>query len=459
MRSILGKIKKIQLVEVERRVEKVMDGLRFYESRVFPRAELEEAIANPRETTGLLLEEFDAFLADPAIVLSDPDYMLHMYGVYLLAQFRVEEAFPRIIGFVSWPADTLDYTLGDVVTEDLSSILYSTFNGDFELLKEVIQNPSIYYYVRDAALATYAQLHADGQVEDEEFYAYLRGLLSDKQLMGEKDVSEMVQGVVMEFQLFELLEEVESLYDAGRIDERLAGKYDEFLDFVYYYSSRESSVVYIDDVISEMQGWGFFDPSEEMERELAEKRARLEKEFRLETEKTKPAEKVGRNDPCPCGSGKKYKKCCFKKDAVPRQKKQEPASVQERWLEYYPKVAGERKPREIFLTDRYEESAIAIDRLVYLALRHRSRPIWEEVNEEKERVARVSYLSEGLKLFIGKMETERMESFEAYDRKHKIHYSSRDWIERFKRILVVNDLEDEYEKEFAKVDEVLKKYS
>ena len=25
-------------------------------------------------------------------------------------------------------------------------------------------------------------------------------------------------------------------------------------------------------------------------------------------------EKVGRNDPCPCGSGKKYKKCCWSKD-------------------------------------------------------------------------------------------------------------------------------------------------
>ncbi len=24
-------------------------------------------------------------------------------------------------------------------------------------------------------------------------------------------------------------------------------------------------------------------------------------------------EKVGRNDPCPCGSGKKYKKCCEEK--------------------------------------------------------------------------------------------------------------------------------------------------
>ena len=29
----------------------------------------------------------------------------------------------------------------------------------------------------------------------------------------------------------------------------------------------------------------------------------------------RPVPKVGRNDPCPCGSGKKYKKCCAEKDA------------------------------------------------------------------------------------------------------------------------------------------------
>ena len=26
--------------------------------------------------------------------------------------------------------------------------------------------------------------------------------------------------------------------------------------------------------------------------------------------------KIGRNDPCPCGSGKKYKHCCYEKDHV-----------------------------------------------------------------------------------------------------------------------------------------------
>lgn len=28
-------------------------------------------------------------------------------------------------------------------------------------------------------------------------------------------------------------------------------------------------------------------------------------------------EKVGRNDPCPCGSGKKYKQCCMQHPAQP----------------------------------------------------------------------------------------------------------------------------------------------
>ena len=31
-----------------------------------------------------------------------------------------------------------------------------------------------------------------------------------------------------------------------------------------------------------------------------------------EEEESAGAPKVGRNDPCPCGSGKKYKKCCGK---------------------------------------------------------------------------------------------------------------------------------------------------
>lgn len=41
-----------------------------------------------------------------------------------------------------------------------------------------------------------------------------------------------------------------------------------------------------------------------------EKRNDITKEFRQS--KIAVSSKVGRNDPCPCGSGKKYKKCCGK---------------------------------------------------------------------------------------------------------------------------------------------------
>jgi len=35
--------------------------------------------------------------------------------------------------------------------------------------------------------------------------------------------------------------------------------------------------------------------------------------LKREPVRTPTGAKVGRNDPCPCGSGKKYKKCCYLK--------------------------------------------------------------------------------------------------------------------------------------------------
>lgn len=39
----------------------------------------------------------------------------------------------------------------------------------------------------------------------------------------------------------------------------------------------------------------------------------LQRELRNKLEGTTPKQKIGRNEPCPCGSGKKYKRCCLVK--------------------------------------------------------------------------------------------------------------------------------------------------
>ena len=41
------------------------------------------------------------------------------------------------------------------------------------------------------------------------------------------------------------------------------------------------------------------------------RRAAIKKEYN-KTKTVVKEKKVGRNDPCPCGSGKKYKQCCLK---------------------------------------------------------------------------------------------------------------------------------------------------
>jgi hypothetical protein len=66
--------------------------------------------------------------------------------------------------------------------------------------------------------------------------------------------------------------------------------------------------------------WVFYTPEaiEERQREWAEEEQRLMQEDEAGIFPPGPGEtyvrsdpKIGRNDPCPCGSGKKYKKCCM----------------------------------------------------------------------------------------------------------------------------------------------------
>jgi len=54
------------------------------------------------------------------------------------------------------------------------------------------------------------------------------------------------------------------------------------------------------------------------------------------------ANKIGRNDPCPCGSGIKYKKCCL----IKRQEYINQQREIERTINEFTKKSGESKSAE-----------------------------------------------------------------------------------------------------------------
>lgn len=55
-------------------------------------------------------------------------------------------------------------------------------------------------------------------------------------------------------------------------------------------------------------------PQQEVKREKVAKETATSGDGTVKKQPVRKPKKVGPNDPCPCGSGKKYKKCCRDKD-------------------------------------------------------------------------------------------------------------------------------------------------
>ena len=71
----------------------------------------------------------------------------------------------------------------------------------------------------------------------------------------------------------------------------------------------QSHLHLITDAVAEMEWWAAFNPSGGLRKPRRVPRS-TESPVSVEAALPVRAPKVGRNDPCPCGSGKKYKRCC-----------------------------------------------------------------------------------------------------------------------------------------------------
>ncbi len=217
-------------------------------------------------------------------------------------------------------AEAIEAVMGDGVTTTLKRILISTYDGDLETLKGVIEAAEAHVYVRAGALEVLAYLTARGHVAREEAQAYLLRLYDTLQPQHASFVwvgwqsavallgLEAMSGLVRQAFARGLIDPMDTSYDLfckdlGRTladPERMAGfRYDR--------------IALLDDAIGELSGWYAF--SDEAKRDQA-RRAAGRAGIGLEPAAASqlainPFKGVGRNDPCPCGSGKKFKKCCL----------------------------------------------------------------------------------------------------------------------------------------------------
>ena len=289
-------------------IEQVLTRLETRDYAVFQREALEQAILQQTAITPALVEIIARIADNPQLLEEDPDYMGFTYALYLLAQFREKTSYPLIVqyfGQLGLENSALDAT-GDLVTEDLSRILASVCHGDLGLIKRLIEDQKVNIYVRSAAFGALVALYNNEQLPRVELVAYFRTLI-ERSLEQQEDpyfVGNLVS-VCCDIHPEELYDALVVCFDRDLIDQDMINRQD--LD--HYMGMEKQQVLaklksdrhsqLINNVIAEMEWWACFHPKPAVKKPPS---------AGIGTDKKA---KVGRNDPCPCGSGKKFKKCCL----------------------------------------------------------------------------------------------------------------------------------------------------
>jgi len=281
----------------------------------FPRAAMEQALARWGDVSPRLL----AALADYAEGRdrSDAASVVALHVIYLAGQTRDRRAFP-LIARLARDSEALEAALGDGITEDLPGILAATWGGDLDGLLALIRDPLAEGMARGAALEALALLFADGSLPLAQAEPCLRDL--HDRLQRQATVPDWVwvgwQQAVALLGIEALRPQALALFRTGKIDDSIMGAKDfeaDLRDGTAPGVDRlellaDQGVEKLGDVLAMFAEWDRIRQEEAAKQAARAARAGAP---RPTTTAVNPNRDVGRNDPCPCGSGKKFKKCCL----------------------------------------------------------------------------------------------------------------------------------------------------
>jgi hypothetical protein len=235
-------------------------------------------------------------------------------GLHIIGGRRDPLACKPLLRFLRRPPQEVEDLLGDAITETLPQIVAGVFDGDVAALLDAIVDTTIEEAVRDALIRAAAFLAWEGRIPRPQFVEFLQrfpterlapdgdmawhGWMTAIGLLGLREMQPAVLAAVENGALPEELWEPEYFESDLATAERAPSDITPF---------KKACLGYIDDVVVALEG--FYTGDEDEFTSPAITRPLPETD---NIPVTNPWRHVGRNDPCPCGSGKKAKRCCLK---------------------------------------------------------------------------------------------------------------------------------------------------
>ncbi|MEK7435903.1 MAG: DUF1186 domain-containing protein, partial [Pseudomonadota bacterium] len=226
-----------------------------------------------------------------------------------------------------------DELFADDVGVQLGRMLASVCDGDIAPLKALAEDSGAYLWCRHAALHALVVRVLEGDGDRDSVLAYIKALCEEEANLlrqagpdedgGDGDFLTWAVDAACELGPQPLMNDIRGWFDAGLIDPTVTGlkwfeKYAAMpVEDCLAEAAANEHNRYIRDALEEMAGWNCYDLSEPSEpsSDTASGWPPQDSEGGGTIVRNQP--KVGRNDPCPCGSGKKFKKCCGKETKEP----------------------------------------------------------------------------------------------------------------------------------------------
>jgi hypothetical protein len=280
-----------------------------------PLEALESADAHRGVLVQPLLRLLERCVTDPDSA-SEADAQLFCYALYLMAKWREARAYQLVIRWLSLPDATSTRLSGDVSTQDGARILAAVCDGDLEPIKRLVLNRDADEFSRGVAVTALALLAVWAEVPRDIILDYFAWLARE----GLERQTGYVWGALAaesaDIEALAVFPDLLRAYDEGFIDPQVIGRSE--LDEVEasprgdHLERLKDRHPPIDDVAKATSWWARFGKlaSSRRAEELAALAAAGDIDDNSPAEPFRAPVKVGRNEPCPCGSGKKYKKCC-----------------------------------------------------------------------------------------------------------------------------------------------------
>jgi hypothetical protein len=292
--------------------EKILHELTYAEG--LPRKALKAASAQRVEMLPLFLEEIETYLTLEPAARAKPTPLFFIF--HLLGEWREKAAYRPLARMLRLPRRDVDAIFGDGITTTSHRVMASVFDGDPQPLYDIILDPNAEEFIRAGMCEALAMVTVRGELDRAVAGRFLRDAFMEIRPQAECYVWVGWQSAIAMLGMSDLKILVKKAFDRGFIDSHILGfnHFEEDLRRGIEHpgeprlpDDRDSTL--FGDTVDELSGWYCFSEQYSVDQERWRRQAEVNSARSQRAEN--PFKGVGRNDACPCGSGKKFKKCCL----------------------------------------------------------------------------------------------------------------------------------------------------